>query len=78
MERIAEALRTVWESSIPAQPSSDVPDPVRAELQPSLRPESILDFGPFSDRQKNAVWAAASVSDAPTLRDDWESLADLD
>eukprot|EP00961_Rhodomonas_salina_P140012 1883994-Rhodomonas_salina.1 len=27
MERIAEALHTVWESSIPAQPSGDVPDP---------------------------------------------------
>eukprot|EP00961_Rhodomonas_salina_P211009 2849661-Rhodomonas_salina.2 len=61
MERIAAALHTVWESSIPMQPSGDVPDPVRAELQPSVRPESILDVGPFSDRQKNAVWAAASV-----------------
>eukprot|EP00961_Rhodomonas_salina_P301619 3940542-Rhodomonas_salina.1 len=29
MELIAEALSTVWESSIPTQPSGDVPDPDR-------------------------------------------------
>eukprot|EP00961_Rhodomonas_salina_P002149 29741-Rhodomonas_salina.1 len=59
MEQIAEVLCTVWERGIPMQPSGDVSDPVRAELQPSVRPESIIDCGPFSDRQKNAVWAAA-------------------
>eukprot|EP00961_Rhodomonas_salina_P049792 669067-Rhodomonas_salina.1 len=78
MERIASALRSVWESSIPSQPSGDVPMPTRSDLQPSQRPEPISDFGPFADSNKNVVWAAACLTDTPRMRDDWEALADLD
>eukprot|EP00961_Rhodomonas_salina_P299183 3938711-Rhodomonas_salina.1 len=53
MERIAAALRSVWANSAPTQPSGYVPFSTRSDLQPSQRPESIAEFGPFTDANKN-------------------------
>eukprot|EP00961_Rhodomonas_salina_P011287 151447-Rhodomonas_salina.1 len=76
MERIAEALRSVWADNVPLQPSGDVPEARAADLQLSRRPESIAAFGPFSDSNKNVVWAAACLTDETVMRFDWETLAD--
>eukprot|EP00961_Rhodomonas_salina_P092106 1239496-Rhodomonas_salina.2 len=78
MERITAALRSVWESSAPTQPSGDVPFNMPSELQPSRRPESISEFRPFVGCNNNVAWAAACLSDETMMLDDWESLADLD
>eukprot|EP00961_Rhodomonas_salina_P283219 3827396-Rhodomonas_salina.1 len=78
MELIAAALRSVWANSAPTQPSGNVPFSPLSDLQPSQRPESIAEFGPFTDANKNQVWAVACLVDDTMLRDDWESWADLD
>ena len=79
MEQIHTAVSAVWMAARRKHlHSGDVAPPVRSELQLPANPEAYCDWGPFADRDRNLVWAAAVMQHEDLMRMDWDTLTDID